>query len=370
MTKIGFFLVTITVFLLLDSDLPLDPESINPFDESYLEIMRTDVEQLKAKALEYYREGDFAASARHYISALSRNVDDAVNLYNLACCYGLLGEPELAAKYLELSVSAGFKDVNLILEDSDFEKVKYDAYFLEIRDSLIHSIDSTVNSEGGQLWFETNVYLDARVSYPPDFDPDEKANLIIGLHGYGSNPERFLRLIDRFQNNDFIFLCLRAPYLAYPGNEPGYGWFLWNDSDPSYWEKTAKTSVAYVCSAAEKMNSYYNIDKTFLLGFSQGCALAYMTGLKNPVLFDGIICFGGWLDTSWVTLEDISKAKGNLKVFIGHGLNDGVVDIESSREAFEILRSSGSDVFLYEFDGSHSVPQEAIFQAESWILKE
>ncbi|MBN1150623.1 hypothetical protein JXA84_05315 [candidate division WOR-3 bacterium] len=343
--------------------------SIDPFDKNYLETIGTDVEGLKAKALEYYRQGDYENAARYYISTVSHSYDDAVSLYNLACCYGLLGNAEFAARCLQLSVRAGFQDTELIRGDTDFENVLSDTLFVKTRDSLLLSIEISLNSEGNQIWFEVATFLDSRVYYPPYFNPETGFNLIVGLHGFGGNPESFLKLVDRFKDRNFIFICPRAPYLAYPGRIPGYGWFLRDDSRPEYWDNTLRTSVNYVCDVTEKVKSYYNIEKTFLMGFSQGCGLAYMAGLTNPEMYDGLICFGGWLDTSFVTPEQISSAEGKVEIFIAHGLNDRVVEIKNAREAFEILDSHGFDVTLFEFDGAHSVPEEAVLQAENWIHK-
>ena len=72
----------------------------------------------------------------------------------------------------------------------------------------------------------------------------------------------------------------------------------------------------YVLAVLDALKSQYKIGDVYLLGFSQGCALTYLTGLHHPELFKGIICFGGWLQQDRVTLAQMQAAKG-LRVFIG-----------------------------------------------------
>ena len=53
--------------------------------------------EIAREAAGVYMEGDYAAAAELYVEALLSDLgDNPVVLYNLSCCYGLLGEEELA----------------------------------------------------------------------------------------------------------------------------------------------------------------------------------------------------------------------------------------------------------------------------------
>ncbi|OGF01634.1 MAG: hypothetical protein A2024_05495 [Candidatus Edwardsbacteria bacterium GWF2_54_11] len=69
------------------------------------------------------------------------------DLYNLACCYGQLGDDKQAAKYLKLAVEEGFTDINHIKSDSDFEKVKNSPKFQKIMAEIIANSDKIDNSQ-------------------------------------------------------------------------------------------------------------------------------------------------------------------------------------------------------------------------------
>ena len=53
-------------------------------------------------------------------------------LYNLACAYSLKKESDTAFDYLKQSIDAGFRDMDQITGDSDFDNVKKDARFAEM----------------------------------------------------------------------------------------------------------------------------------------------------------------------------------------------------------------------------------------------
>ena len=52
-------------------------------------------------------------------------------------------------------------------------------------------------------------------------------------------------------------------------------------------------STEYVATVVENLRDIYNISDVFLFGFSQGCSLTWLTGLRYPDKFSGLIGFGG-----------------------------------------------------------------------------
>jgi tetratricopeptide (TPR) repeat protein len=88
------------------------------------QLRGVDARKLIAEAHQAYNEKRYADAAGIYIVALQARRGDSNALYNLACCYGLLGHREQAVAFLEESWNAGFKDLNHIRNDPDFDKVK------------------------------------------------------------------------------------------------------------------------------------------------------------------------------------------------------------------------------------------------------
>lgn len=68
-------------------------------------------------------------------------------LYNVACGFALLGEDERALSYLDQAVKAGFGDRQMLLRDSDFQKLRQDPRFIAIADAVTPSGANWANTE-------------------------------------------------------------------------------------------------------------------------------------------------------------------------------------------------------------------------------
>ncbi len=333
---------------------------IDPLDPSAGDFLDADVADIHSKARDAFLAGEYEAAAALYLSALKRNIGDSDTIYNLACCYGQLGDANLAAKYLLRAFNAGYERIDWVKEDPDFEEIRKDADFKAAIDEIEAELSEKNAKYGELVRVDSPAYFDCYVRLPENYDPSKSYTLVIGLHGYGSNPKRFVQLWDRAGGLGFIYAAPQAPYAMDSQIEGGsFSWISWSESEPSLYMKSASKSENYVVRTANKLKSEYRIDRVLLLGFSQGCAMTYATGLKYPDEFDGLMCFGGWLNTEWIGLDKIASAK-DLPVFIAHGREDKSVGFDEGARANEELTSAGYAVEFFEFDGAHTVPVDAL----------
>ncbi len=93
-------------------------------------------DELFAMADSVYREADYAAAAEFYLTGLREQPGNSSAIYNLACCYGLLGRADLAARYLGFAWNAGFDNIDHINDDPDFDAVRTEPVFVSLVDSL------------------------------------------------------------------------------------------------------------------------------------------------------------------------------------------------------------------------------------------
>ncbi len=69
-------------------------------------------------------------------------------------------------------------------------------------------------------------------------------------------------------------------------------------------------SEEYVANVIRTLTTKYNPSNVYLMGHSQGAWMTFNTGLNYPKLFDGLIAFGGWVDTVRIDAKHRSaKAK-------------------------------------------------------------
>jgi predicted esterase len=324
-----------------------NPDSINPYQEGIGDFLDLDFDALKQAAWDKYNEGDYETAAKYYLAVLRFNITDGSSIYNLACCYGLSGEAELAAQYLQRAFNAGYTDVEWMSQDPDFDSVKDTPVFSTTLAELQMRVATEEMSLGGLIYLEGNGFYECRVMLPDNID-------------------RFITVYDRFENHDFIYATPRAPFPFFNGSDLGYSWIEGDPNDEGSWLGSAECTVQYVADVTEQLKTRYNVSDVYLLGFSQGCSLAYMAGITHHELFDGLICFGGWLDTDFLDSETIEQAR-DLRVFIGHASDDGMVDFEAGTTARDTLLGYGYDVTFFEFEGGHTVPETGIHRVEQWL---
>lgn len=342
-----------------------DAGQIDPYDPGNIDAFQMDPVELQEKAHDAYLEEDYEEAARLYLDLLLRNIDDSAGIYNLACCYGLMGEAELAAMYLELAVDRGFTNLPHMEWDPDFDPVREVEPFATTMDSIRAQLTRDLQTMGIPVFVRCETFYPCRLKLPEGFHPDSTYTLLVGLHGLGSNAARFTSLYDRFENPDFIFACPRAPYPLAGTSQEGYSWDV-VPLDSTLSARAAPLTVDYVIEVVHQLRQSINMDDVYLLGFSQGCGLAYEVGLKNPDLFDGIICFGGWLDRDEIG-DDVLLGSNSLPVFIGHGSSDRAVPFEEAIRARGILEGFGYDVAFFQFPGPHSVPGDGLKAAQEWM---
>jgi predicted esterase len=342
-------------------------EGVNPMQADAGDFLDTDITALAKQANELYQGGSYEEAAKYFLALLRFNISDGGAIYNLACCYGLMGDGALAAKYLKRAAKAGMTDIGWVKDDSDFAKVRETPEFAEAITAMEDEYKAKQAELGEFVAVRSEGYYSCRVFLPPGFNADEEHTLILGLHGYGDTNENFIKLHKRMGDPDLIFAAPQGQYPFLDGKDIGYSWLFGNESDEALFGNTRIAAVEHVASAIAALKAKYKVDKVYLLGFSQGCAMAYYSGFAHPELVSGIICFGGWLDTEVITPEVRAAAKG-LRVFIAHGTKDPVVEYKNGEDARDVLTAEGFDVTFASFDGPHAVPEAPLKQAVAWVL--
>ncbi|PWN17878.1 Phospholipase/carboxylesterase [Microstroma glucosiphilum] len=74
-------------------------------------------------------------------------------------------------------------------------------------------------------------------------------------------------------------------------------------------------------------------------GFSQGGAIAYLTGLTHPTPLAGIIALSSWLPLKSKIVSLLSPHAKDTPVFHGHGSSDQIVQFTFGKRTVEFLKS-------------------------------
>jgi phospholipase/carboxylesterase len=107
-----------------------------------------------------------------------------------------------------------------------------------------------------------------------------------------------------------------------------------------------------------------------LAGFSQGCAMALLTGLRHAERLAGIVGLSGYLPLAVQTAAERSAANADTPVFLAHGRFDPVVPFAAGMATREALKMLGHPVAWHEYAMPHSVCAEEIGDLNAWLLQQ
>ena len=106
-----------------------------------------------------------------------------------------------------------------------------------------------------------------------------------------------------------------------------------------------------------------------LAGFSQGCAMALLSGLRHAERLAGIVGMSGYLPLREKTEAERSAANRDLPIFLAHGTQDPMIDIARARSSRDALTALGHPLTWREYPMAHSVCAEEVADINTWLLQ-
>jgi phospholipase/carboxylesterase len=110
-------------------------------------------------------------------------------------------------------------------------------------------------------------------------------------------------------------------------------------------------------------------ERTVLMGFSQGCAMSLLTGLRAPQRLAGVVGLSGYLPLVSHTEAERSVANQGVPVFLAHGRHDGVVVPSRGEAARDALQALGYPVQWRTYGMEHSVCAQEVADLNAWLLE-
>ncbi len=105
-----------------------------------------------------------------------------------------------------------------------------------------------------------------------------------------------------------------------------------------------------------------------LMGFSQGCAMTLLTGLRHGERLGGLAGLSGYLPLAAQTAAERSPANADVPIFLAHGREDPMVGIDRALASRDALRALGYDVEWHDYAMPHSVCMDEIVDLNRWLL--
>jgi len=206
--------------------------------------------------------------------------------------------------------------------------------------------------------------------------PQPKAAIIV-LHGLGADGNDFVPFaeeIDLASIGPVRWVFPHAPVIPVTING-GYRMRAWydvvaGDLRQRQDEKGLRQSMTQVeeIIAREKERGIA-ANRIVLAGFSQGCAMALLTGLRHKERLAGIVGMSGYLPIAETTESERGDANRLTPIFLAHGAMDPVVPLTAGEMSRDALRALGYDVEWHEYAMPHSVCMEEVRDLRTWLLK-
>jgi phospholipase/carboxylesterase len=206
--------------------------------------------------------------------------------------------------------------------------------------------------------------------------PQPKTSIVV-LHGLGADGNDFVpfsRELDLDAVGPVRWVFPHAPVIPVTING-GLRMRAWydiaaGDLRQRQDEKGLRASLAMVeeLIAREKERGTA-ASRVVLAGFSQGCAMALLTGLRHKERLGGIVGMSGYLPIAETTGKERSDANQGTPIFLAHGTMDPVVPLQAGQMSRDALRALGYTVEWHEYPMQHSVCMEEVQDLNAWLLK-
>jgi phospholipase/carboxylesterase len=106
-----------------------------------------------------------------------------------------------------------------------------------------------------------------------------------------------------------------------------------------------------------------------LMGFSQGCAMTLLTGLRHTERLAGLVGLSGYLPLAAETAAERSAANADVPIFLAHGRDDPMIAIERALTSRDALLALGYSVEWHDYAMPHSVCMDEIDDLNRWLLR-
>jgi phospholipase/carboxylesterase len=192
--------------------------------------------------------------------------------------------------------------------------------------------------------------------------PSPQASVII-LHGLGASGDDFVPVCEQMDLRavgDVRYVLPHAPMRPVTLNN-GFVMPAWYDiaalSGPAREDEAGlRASQAIVESLiAREVQRGVASARIVLGGFSQGCAMALLTGLRQRDKLAGIVGLSGYLPLADKTAAERNAANQDTPIFLAHGRFDPMIALPRAIASRDALVALGYPVQWHEYPMEHSV---------------
>ena len=206
--------------------------------------------------------------------------------------------------------------------------------------------------------------------------PNPTASIIV-LHGLGADGNDFVPIaqeldLSRIGPVRFVFPSAPVRPITLNGGYKMRAWYDIAGLELARREDEAglRESQAQVNDLIERERARgVAANRVVLAGFSQGCAMTFMAGLRYPERLAGLLGMSGYLPLAALTAAERAPANADVPIFQAHGTADPMIQIGRAEASRDALVALGYAVEWHTYPMPHSVCAEEIAAMNRWLLR-
>lgn len=191
--------------------------------------------------------------------------------------------------------------------------------------------------------------------------PANPTNIVILLHGYGSNGDNMRDIAEFWQPQlpNTIFYAPNAP-APHPAVRGGHQWCPLESRDAQILMTESEKAYPIITDHIRSIQKHFGIgwDRTAIVGFSQGSYMGLATALHTAQLCRAVVGYSGGLH---YTIQNIKASPQDWEALLIHGTSDSVVSPAASKDAQDLLQRAGFKCELVLEPGvEHTISYEGL----------
>jgi phospholipase/carboxylesterase len=198
---------------------------------------------------------------------------------------------------------------------------------------------------------------------------------VIWLHGLGADGHDFVPIVPELVTKHwpairFVFPHAPVRAVTINGGARMRAWYDIKTLDRAALGEAPgiRESIALVAEIVGDLGTHgIAPEHIFVIGFSQGGALALSAALRFPQKLAGVVALSCYLPLAESLATEADPANANLPVFMAHGVQDPVVPMALGTLSAEILRARNLTVDWHQYPMPHSVCAEEIRDLREWM---
>ena len=195
--------------------------------------------------------------------------------------------------------------------------------------------------------------------------PTPEAAVIV-LHGLGADGNDFVpvaQMLDPGVGVRYVFP--NAPEIPVTINN-GYVMRAWYDIREG--DLTQREDEAGLRRSQQAIDTLIEREIT-RMGFSQGCAMTLLSGLRQSHRLAGLVGLSGYLPLAATTETERNPANQHTPIFLAHGTEDPVVPLQRAIASREQLQALGYRVDWHQYPMPHSVCPDEVADIDAFLKR-